>query len=150
MQRESCTRTAFIFLGLGMLNPVNHWTLDCGILSHTERSLWLYLQHLTRLLHQKWTIFLISVDPHHFHKFGFSGSGWQLGQDLKLENIMLASVDPPEAVVIDVGLAELFPVSEADSFRSADPAGTLATMAPVPWRMGWETGGCHPKAEPQQ
>ena len=68
---------------------------------------------------------------------------------------MLASVDPPEAVVIDVGLAELFPVSEADSFRSADPAGTLATMAPVPWRMagmGWdETRGCHPpKAEPQQ
>lgn len=57
-------------------------------------------------------------------------------QDLKLENIMLASVDPPEAVVIDVGLAELFPVSEADSFRSADPAGTLATMAPVPWRRG--------------
>ena len=49
---------------------------------------------------------------------------------------MLASVDPPEAVVIDVGLAELFPVSEADSFRSADPAGTLATMAPVPWRGG--------------
>lgn len=52
-------------------------------------------------------------------------------QDLKLENIMLASVDPPEAVVIDVGLAELFPVSEVDSFRSADPAGTLATMAPA-------------------
>ncbi|CAJ1456053.1 unnamed protein product, partial [Effrenium voratum] len=51
-------------------------------------------------------------------------------KDLKLENIMLASFDPPEAVVIDVGLAELFPVSEADSFRSADPAGTLATMAP--------------------
>lgn len=44
---------------------------------------------------------------------------------------MLASVDPPEAVVIDVGLAELFPVSEVDSFRSADPAGTLATMAPA-------------------
>jgi len=51
-------------------------------------------------------------------------------KDLKLENIMLASVQPPEAVVIDVGLAELFPPSEADSFSSADPAGTLATMAP--------------------
>jgi len=51
-------------------------------------------------------------------------------KDLKLENIMLASVNPPEAVVIDVGLAELFPPSEADSFSSADPAGTLATMAP--------------------
>ena len=38
----------------------------------------------------------------------------------------------PKAVVIDVGLAELFPVNEAESFRSADPAGTLATMAPVP------------------
>ena len=33
-------------------------------------------------------------------------------------------------MVIDVGLAELFPVAEAESFRSADPAGTLATMAP--------------------
>eukprot|EP00913_Durusdinium_trenchii_P027069 g25404.t1 len=51
-------------------------------------------------------------------------------KDLKLENIMLSSVEPPKAVVIDVGLAELFPVNEADSFRSADPAGTLATMAP--------------------
>ncbi len=51
---------------------------------------------------------------------------------------MLASVDPPEAVVIDVGLAELFPVSEVDSFRSADPAGTLATMAPAS-RLGLST-----------
>ncbi|CAE7627223.1 CPK4 [Symbiodinium pilosum] len=51
-------------------------------------------------------------------------------KDLKLENIMLCSIDPPEAVVIDVGLAELFPPSEADSFKSADAAGTLATMAP--------------------
>lgn len=39
-------------------------------------------------------------------------------------------MDPPEAVVIDVGLAELFPPSEAESFKSADAAGTLATMAP--------------------
>lgn len=51
-------------------------------------------------------------------------------KDLKLENIMLCSVDPPEAVVIDVGLAELFPPQQADSFHSADAAGTLATMAP--------------------
>lgn len=51
-------------------------------------------------------------------------------KDLKLENIMLCSIDPPEAVVIDVGLAELFPPSEAESFKSADAAGTLATMAP--------------------
>ncbi|CAE6926914.1 CPK4 [Symbiodinium sp. CCMP2592] len=51
-------------------------------------------------------------------------------KDLKLENIMLCSIDPPEAVVIDVGLAELFPPSQADSFKSADAAGTLATMAP--------------------
>ena len=65
---------------------------------------------------------------------------FKLLQDLKLENIMLASVDPPEAVVIDVGLAELFPVSEVDSFRSADPAGTLATMAPVPWWQGMRWG----------
>mmetsp|Transcript_104238 Transcript_104238/g.185208 ORF Transcript_104238/g.185208 Transcript_104238/m.185208 type:complete len:1111 (-) Transcript_104238:238-3570(-) len=51
-------------------------------------------------------------------------------KDLKLENIMLCSVEPPEAVVIDVGLAELFPPSQAESFHSADAAGTLATMAP--------------------
>lgn len=51
-------------------------------------------------------------------------------KDLKLENIMLCSIEPPEAVVIDVGLAELFPPSEAESFKSADAAGTLATMAP--------------------
>lgn len=43
---------------------------------------------------------------------------------------MLCSVDPPEAVVIDVGLAELFPPSQAESFQSVDAAGTLATMAP--------------------
>jgi len=51
-------------------------------------------------------------------------------KDLKLENIMLCSIEPPEAVVIDVGLAELFPPSQAESFHSADAAGTLATMAP--------------------
>lgn len=51
-------------------------------------------------------------------------------KDLKLENIMLCSFEPPEAVVIDVGLAELFPPSQAESFKSADAAGTLATMAP--------------------
>eukprot|EP00931_Biecheleriopsis_adriatica_P049148 TRINITY_DN28419_c0_g1_i1.p1 TRINITY_DN28419_c0_g1~~TRINITY_DN28419_c0_g1_i1.p1 ORF type:complete len:1191 (-),score=232.30 TRINITY_DN28419_c0_g1_i1:95-3382(-) len=51
-------------------------------------------------------------------------------KDLKLENVMLCSVEPPEAVVIDVGLAELFPPSQAETFKSADAAGTLATMAP--------------------
>ncbi|CAE8625054.1 unnamed protein product [Polarella glacialis] len=51
-------------------------------------------------------------------------------KDLKLENIMLCSREPPEAVVIDVGLAELFPPAQAESFHSADAAGTLATMAP--------------------
>lgn len=51
-------------------------------------------------------------------------------KDLKLENIMLCNVDPPEAVIIDVGLAELFPPNEAETFHSAQAAGTLATMAP--------------------
>lgn len=51
-------------------------------------------------------------------------------KDLKLENIMLCNVSPPTAVIIDVGLAELFPPTEADSFHSVTSAGTLATMAP--------------------
>jgi calcium-dependent protein kinase len=51
-------------------------------------------------------------------------------KDLKLDNVMLSKANPPEAVIIDVGLAEIFPVSRADKFHSADVAGTLATMAP--------------------
>lgn len=51
-------------------------------------------------------------------------------KDIKLENIMLSSVEPPKAVIIDVGLAELFPSDKGDSYRSGDAAGTLATMAP--------------------
>eukprot|EP00928_Gymnodinium_smaydae_P017457 TRINITY_DN16678_c0_g1_i3.p1 TRINITY_DN16678_c0_g1~~TRINITY_DN16678_c0_g1_i3.p1 ORF type:complete len:1196 (+),score=191.21 TRINITY_DN16678_c0_g1_i3:48-3635(+) len=52
-------------------------------------------------------------------------------KDLKLENIVLARADdPPEAVIIDVGLAEIFPADEAEVFRSKEVAGTLATMAP--------------------
>jgi len=51
-------------------------------------------------------------------------------KDLKLDNIVLSAKEPPEAVIIDVGLAELFPVRNADEFHSDELAGTLATMAP--------------------
>jgi len=51
-------------------------------------------------------------------------------KDLKLDNVMLSSIYPPEAVIIDVGLAEIFPVDKAETFHSTEVAGTLATMAP--------------------
>jgi len=51
-------------------------------------------------------------------------------KDLKLDNIMLCSVEPPKAVVIDVGFAELFPPGDADSFHSSVTSGTLSIMAP--------------------
>lgn len=51
-------------------------------------------------------------------------------KDLKLDNIMLACPEPPKAVVIDVGFAELFPPGDADDFHSAVHAGTLSIMAP--------------------
>jgi len=51
-------------------------------------------------------------------------------KDLKLDNLMLSRVDPPLPVVIDLGLAEIFPIAEADSFRSNRVSGTISTMAP--------------------
>jgi len=51
-------------------------------------------------------------------------------KDVKLDNVMLCSVNPPQAVVIDVGLAEIFPPNEASSFRSEIRAGCKGTMAP--------------------
>jgi len=51
-------------------------------------------------------------------------------KDLKLDNIMLSSVEHPNAVVIDVGFAELFPPGDADNFYSVVHAGTLSIMAP--------------------
>lgn len=51
-------------------------------------------------------------------------------KDLKLDNMMLDTKDPPQAVVIDVGLAELFPPESGDVHFSATKAGTLSTMAP--------------------
>jgi len=47
-------------------------------------------------------------------------------KDLKLENVVLCTFEPPEAVIIDVGLAELFPAED----HSSDRAGTISTMAP--------------------
>lgn len=49
-------------------------------------------------------------------------------KDLKLDNIMLTTSDPPQAVIIDWGLAEAIPV-EADTVHSTWN-GTLSTMAP--------------------
>jgi len=51
-------------------------------------------------------------------------------RDLKLENIMLGATDPPEAIIIDVGLAELFPAAQADTYHSSAPTGSIPTMAP--------------------
>lgn len=51
-------------------------------------------------------------------------------KDLKLDNMMLDSQDPPQAVVIDVGFAEIFPPHEAETYVSTTKAGTLSTMAP--------------------
>merc|ERR1712137_453828 len=51
-------------------------------------------------------------------------------KDIKLDNVMLCSFEPPQAVVIDVGLAEIFPPDKASSFRSELRAGCRGTMAP--------------------
>jgi len=51
-------------------------------------------------------------------------------KDIKLDNVMLCSVQPPQVVVIDLGLAEIFPPNEASSFRSNIRAGCRGTMAP--------------------
>jgi len=51
-------------------------------------------------------------------------------KDLKLDNLMLTTADPPQAVVIDWGFAEVFPASEAETFHSANAGGTISTMAP--------------------
>jgi len=70
-------------------------------------------------------------------------------KDLKLDNMMLDSQEPPQAVVIDVGFAELFPVHEAETHRSTLKAGTLSTMAPEVIMMNfnykcdvWSLGCC--------
>jgi len=51
-------------------------------------------------------------------------------RDLKLDNIMLGSMNPPQAIIIDMGLAELFPPNEADSHRTSAPTGSIPIMAP--------------------
>lgn len=51
-------------------------------------------------------------------------------RDLKLENIMLYSFEPPQAVIIDMGLAELFPAHEGEGARTSAPTGSIPTMAP--------------------
>jgi len=70
-------------------------------------------------------------------------------KDLKLDNVLLSSVDPPEPVVIDVGLAELFPVEDAETFRSEEYAGSVPTVAPEVIRRSftckcdvWSLGCC--------
>jgi len=51
-------------------------------------------------------------------------------KDLKLDNVMVSTSNPPQAVVIDWGFAEVFPASEADTYRSGEWGGTISTMAP--------------------
>lgn len=50
-------------------------------------------------------------------------------KDLKLDNIMLCSESPPQAVVIDMGFSEAFPVG-SETHCSTMGAGTVSTMAP--------------------
>jgi len=55
-------------------------------------------------------------------------------RDLKLENVMLASLSPPQAVIIDMGLVERMPLYSAASsscpYRSPSFTGSIPTMAP--------------------
>mmetsp|Transcript_146560 Transcript_146560/g.468116 ORF Transcript_146560/g.468116 Transcript_146560/m.468116 type:complete len:427 (+) Transcript_146560:2-1282(+) len=70
-------------------------------------------------------------------------------RDLKLDNIMLGAMDPPEAIIIDVGLAELFPPAHGDNHRSSKGTGSIQTMAPEVFRHSstykcdvWSLGCC--------
>jgi len=70
-------------------------------------------------------------------------------RDLKLENVMLGTMDPPEAIIIDVGLAELFPPAHGDNHRSSKGTGSIQTMAPEVFRHSstykcdvWSLGCC--------
>jgi len=70
-------------------------------------------------------------------------------KDLKLDHILLSALDPPQPVVIDVGLAELFPLEDIDNFRSEEYAGSLPTVAPEVIRRSftckcdvWSLGCC--------
>lgn len=70
-------------------------------------------------------------------------------KDVQLDNVMLCSFEPPHAVVIDVGLAEIFPQNEGSSFRSEIRAGCKSTMAPEVLRENfsckcdvWSLGCC--------
>jgi len=51
-------------------------------------------------------------------------------KDMKLDNVVLAAAEPPKPVVIDMGLAEIFPVDQADTFYSSTVAGNISTRAP--------------------
>jgi len=51
-------------------------------------------------------------------------------KDIILDKVMLCSVEPPQAVVIDVGLVEIFSPNEASSFRSEIHVDFKSTMAP--------------------
>lgn len=52
-------------------------------------------------------------------------------QDLRLESIILCTTSPPEPLVVDSGMAELFPAHQAvDGRLATPPLECLATMAP--------------------
>jgi len=70
-------------------------------------------------------------------------------KDLKLDNVMLTNTDPPQAIIIDWGFAELFPPERADVFKSETWGGTFSTMAPQVIRQNftckcdvWSLGCC--------
>merc|ERR1719502_2247874 len=65
---------------------------------------------------------------------GYCHSKGVMHKDIKLENIMLRTPAEPiedvKAVIIDVGLAELFGAQHKKASRSTQVAGSLCTMSP--------------------
>lgn len=51
-------------------------------------------------------------------------------QDVKLDNIVLNAVDPPSAMLVEIGFAELFPAAPGAECHTNHVAGTCAITAP--------------------
>merc|ERR1712137_1176683 len=91
--------------------------LDALIMTHRTRSPW----------DESW---IANVFQQICEGIAYAHAKGVMHKDIKLDNVMLCSFEPPQAVVIDLGLGEVFPPNEADSFRSELCAGCRGTMAP--------------------
>merc|ERR1712137_719448 len=91
--------------------------LDALIMTHRTRSPW----------DESW---IANVFQQICEGIAYAHAKGVMHKDIKLDNVMLCSFEPPQAVVIDLGLSEVFPPNEADSFRSELRAGCRGTMAP--------------------